>query len=87
LDLIQDRVTKYAPPEVTCQLFSSRLGNSGTPVVHDMVLFKGWILDGFPRTVSQAKMLDEFLQENQIPLTHVLYIKVDAEVVIQRIKG
>jgi len=44
----------------------------------------GFILDGYPRSLVQAKALDEFLQKAKTPLTAVLYFKVDANVVIER---
>lgn len=47
----------------------------------------GFILDGFPRTLSQAKVLDEMLKNlgNQIDL--VFYFSVSKESVIQRLSG
>jgi adenylate kinase len=38
----------------------------------------GWVLDGFPRTISQAKSLDPFNPQ-------VLYFKIDDEVVKKRL--
>src|SRR5579871_1789390 len=45
---------------------------------------KGFILDGYPRSLVQAKSLDAFLQKAKTPLDAVLYFKVDAGVVIER---
>ena len=45
---------------------------------------KGYILDGYPRSLTQAKSLDAFLQKSGVPLDRVLYFKVDAPVVIDR---
>lgn len=45
---------------------------------------KGFILDGYPRSLGQAKALDAFLQKARRPLDRVLYFKVDASVVIDR---
>lgn len=44
----------------------------------------GFILDGYPRSLGQAKALDMFLQKGHSPLDRVLYFKVDAAVVIER---
>jgi len=44
----------------------------------------GFILDGYPRSLTQAKALDTYLQKNHTPLDRVLYFKVDAPVVIER---
>jgi adenylate kinase len=45
---------------------------------------KGFILDGYPRSLVQAQSLDEFLQKAKTPLDSVLYFDVDAAVVIDR---
>ncbi len=45
---------------------------------------KGFILDGYPRSLDQAKALDLFLQKAKHPLDKVLYFKVDAAVVVDR---
>lgn len=45
----------------------------------------GFILDGFPRSLSQAKALDELLDELDRPLQGVVHIKVDNEEIVQRL--
>ncbi|MFA5975001.1 MAG: adenylate kinase [Elusimicrobiota bacterium] len=45
---------------------------------------KGFILDGYPRSLGQSKSLDVYLQKSHRPLDRVLYFKVDAAVVIDR---
>ena len=47
----------------------------------------GFILDGYPRNVPQAKALDELLGRLNQPVEEVLQIDVDEEQVIQRIAG
>ena len=48
---------------------------------------KGYILDGFPRTVPQAVMLDELLAETGSSLDRVIYLTADMEVIIPRLSG
>ncbi|MFW6114081.1 MAG: adenylate kinase [Actinomycetota bacterium] len=46
---------------------------------------KGFILDGFPRTVAQADALEKILQEMGKPLDAVLNIQVPDQVVVDRL--
>ena len=46
---------------------------------------KGWILDGFPRNLSQANSLNEVLIEINQPLEVVFYLDIPEEVLIQRL--
>jgi adenylate kinase len=46
---------------------------------------KGVILDGFPRTTTQAVALDTMLAELERPLNAALLIDVDAEVIVKRL--
>jgi adenylate kinase len=48
---------------------------------------KGYLLDGFPRTLQQAKDLDRILLRIDQPIDYVIYMEVDSQVVIQRLTG
>ena len=69
--------------------------NSGELVSDELVLEivrqnlnkdnKGWILDGYPRNLSQANSLNEVLIEINQPLEVVFYLDIPEEVLIKRL--
>ncbi|MGH7852494.1 MAG: adenylate kinase, partial [Candidatus Binatia bacterium] len=48
---------------------------------------KGFILDGFPRTIPQAESLDAILKEMRLSLNRVLSVQVPRAVIIERLAG
>ena len=56
-------------------------------VLVDVKSYKGFILDGFPRTLAQAESLDSLLNNMDLSLDKVLYLNVPEEILIERIVG
>ena len=48
---------------------------------------KGFILDGFPRNVPQAKALDEMLANHHLRLDRVILFEVDESALVDRLSG
>ena len=68
-----------APDEVVIGIIEDR--------IHDADCFKGFILDGFPRTVRQAESLGKKLEELELTMDAVLDLQVDFEEIIKRLSG
>ena len=48
---------------------------------------KGFVLDGFPRTISQAESLEEILKKMGLALDCVLFVQVPHRVIVERLAG
>ena len=48
---------------------------------------KGFLLDGFPRSLTQAEKLDEMLAERECPLDFVVHLEIEPESVVKRLSG
>jgi adenylate kinase len=70
---------QLVPDEVTIDMVRDRLAE---PDAAD-----GFLLDGFPRTVPQAEVLDQMLAELGTSLDVVLELVVDDDEVIRRLSG
>ena len=67
------------PDELTVGLVTDRITQADCE--------NGFMLDGFPRNVSQAEQLDAFLKENNIALSNVINIEVDKNILVSRAVG
>ncbi|MDR2867403.1 MAG: adenylate kinase [Acholeplasmatales bacterium] len=47
----------------------------------------GFLLDGFPRNLEQARFLDDLLKQQGRRLEHVLWIDVEDKIIIERLSG
>lgn len=65
------------PDELIIDLMRERINQPDTA--------NGVILDGFPRTTTQAVALDTMLKELDRPLDHALLVDVDPEVIVKRL--
>lgn len=71
---------ELVPNGVTIEMVAKRLRR-------EEIRRKGFVLDGFPRTVRQAEVLEELLVEEEMPLDEVVSLEVDPEVVVKRLSG
>ncbi|HNX79170.1 MAG TPA: adenylate kinase [Prolixibacteraceae bacterium] len=70
---------ELVPDAVVIGMIKSKLENNKTA--------KGFIFDGFPRTVDQAKALDELLNGNETPVCGMLSLEVERQELINRLLG
>ncbi|MGC9504439.1 adenylate kinase [Baaleninema sp.] len=67
------------PDELILSMVRERLSESDVK--------PGWILDGFPRNVSQAEFLDKLLQEIQQACDRAVNFEVPDEMLVKRLLG
>jgi adenylate kinase len=48
---------------------------------------KAFVMDGYPRTLSQARAFDKLLVEQKLPLTAVLFLDVPDNDIVKRLTG
>ncbi|WP_269853724.1 adenylate kinase [Streptomyces sp. RPT161] len=70
---------QLVPDEVTIAMAEDRLSQADTE--------QGFLLDGFPRNLAQAKALDRFLADRNLVLDAVLDLEVPEDEVVKRIAG
>ena len=67
------------PDQLICEVIAERFDSGEAD--------DGFLLDGFPRTVGQAEMLDELLDSRGRELTAVLLIEAPDDEVVRRLSG
>src|SRR4051812_2728084 len=67
------------PDDLVVRLIAERMDADPTA--------KGFILDGFPRTLAQARALDKLLAERDQGLDAVIEMRVDDDALVKRIAG
>ena len=67
------------PDEMVALMLDERFNNPD--------IKKGFILDGYPRTLSQAKTLDDILARKKLSVDLVVYLDTSDEVIIKRLTG
>lgn len=67
------------PDEVTIGIVKERLSKPDCQ--------KGFLLDGFPRTIAQAEALESLLDELESPLDYVLHVDVPQDKLVDRLTG
>ena len=69
---------QLVPDEVVVAIIADRIGQPDAA--------RGFVLDGFPRTVPQAQALDRLLAERGLKLDGVIELKVDEGILVKRIE-
>jgi len=67
---------ELVPDSVTNEMVKDRLSNAS-----------GFLLDGFPRNVAQAEVLQGFLKEKGAPLNAVVEFQINNDEIIKRLSG
>lgn len=70
---------ELVPDEITVGIVRERLSKPDCQ--------KGFLLDGFPRTVAQAESLEDILQELNKQIDYCLHIEVDPDILKDRLTG
>jgi adenylate kinase len=69
----------YCPDDLTIEIIRERISKPDCT--------KGFLLDGFPRTLPQAVALDRVLSEQGTTLSHVLKLDIDSYMIVKRLAG
>lgn len=76
---VANAILELVADEIVLQLLSNELAKAD-------YRNRGWILDGYPRTETQAHDLDVLLAKIRQQIDFVFYIKVDKQAIVDRVK-
>lgn len=83
LGVIADMFIKHGhlvPDDITNDIVRARLSQ-------DDVKEKGFILDGYPRTIVQARALESLAKELKFPINAIVNLDVDFDKLVRRLSG
>jgi len=69
---------KLVPDDIIIGLFKE--------LINGIDMEKGYLLDGFPRSIAQAEALDEILAEKDARIDKIFFLKVPVDVLVRRIE-
>lgn len=70
---------KLAPDDLVNEVVNERFLHPDRPA--------SFVMDGYPRTLAQARAFDGVLRQLRLPLGRVIFVKVNDEALVQRMGG
>ena len=94
-DMLRESVAEGTPVGLLAQEYMSAGRLVPDSVIHEIILErlgkpdleKGFLMDGYPRTLAQAEDLDDILKQLDKKIDAVLNLNLDEEIIIERICG
>lgn len=90
-DILRQEVDRGTDPGKIVKEYMERGELVPDKIINELITAKingeGFILDGYPRNLSQARSLDKLLVSKNRSLDKVIFLKVGLEVVIRRLSG
>jgi len=73
---------RLVPDDLVLELLGAKLAGEKERAVR-----RGWILDGYPRTLSQAEALEGVLERTGEKIDGVVYIEIDPDAIVNRLSN
>ncbi|MGA7935834.1 MAG: adenylate kinase [Kovacikia sp.] len=94
-DILRESVGQQSPLGLKAQAYMDRGDLVPDQLVIELIrerlsqpdALKGWILDGFPRNVTQAEFLDDLLTELNQGYSNAVNFEVPDEILVERLLG